>query len=101
MWQKVAKLSEVPEGQSKIVNVDGREIALFNVGGSVYALDNTCPHQGGPLGEGYLDGSEVTCPWHAWTFDVKTGDCSTTPGVKQPTFRAKVEGEDVSLDLSS
>ncbi len=98
MWQKVANLSEVPPGQSKIVTVDGRDVALFNVDGSIYALDNVCPHQGGPLGEGYLDGAEVTCPWHAWTFDVKTGNCSSVPGVQQPTSRVKIEGEGILVE---
>ncbi len=98
MWRKVAKLSGIQEGQPIVVDMDGKLIALFKVQGAVYALDNTCPHQGGPLGEGYLDGSEVTCPWHAWTFDVKTGDCQSSPGFKQPTYKVKVEGDDVLAD---
>ncbi len=99
MWRKVAKLSGIQEGQSIVIDVDNKPIALFKVQGVVYALDNTCPHQGGPLGEGYLDGSEVTCPWHAWTFDVKTGDCQSSPGFTQPSYKVKIEGEDVFLEL--
>ena len=99
MWRKLAKLSEIQEGQSIVVDVDTKPIALFKVQGAVYALDNTCPHRGGPLGEGSLDGSEVTCPWHAWTFDVKTGECQSSPGFKQPTYQVKIEGDDVTIDV--
>lgn len=99
MWQKVAKLSEIAEGGSKVAAAGGREFALFKLEGKIYALDNTCPHQGGPLGEGYLDGSLVTCPWHAWEFDVKTGACQTTPGVKQPAFEVKTEDDDILLNV--
>ena len=99
MWRKVAKLSEIQEGQPLVIDADNNTIALFKVQGAVYALDNTCPHQGGPLGEGYLDGFEVTCPWHAWTFDVKTGDCQSSPGFKQPTYPVKIEGDDIAIEV--
>ena len=99
MWQKVAKVTDVEEGAGKVVAAGGKEIALFKFEGAFYALENTCPHRGGPLGEGFLDGSEVTCPWHAWVFDVKTGACQTAPDVKQPSFKVKAEGEDVLVDV--
>ncbi|MBI3251802.1 MAG: nitrite reductase small subunit NirD [Candidatus Omnitrophica bacterium] len=99
MWQKVATISEIEEGQAKPVDAGGKPVALFKVEGQFYALDNTCPHRGGPLGEGYLKGTEVTCPWHAWTFDVKTGACQGIPGVKQATFPVKIEGDDVLVDV--
>ena len=99
MWQKVSALSEIQEGGSKVVTAGGKEVALFKFEGKIYALDNTCPHQGGPLGEGYLDGSRVTCPWHAWAFDVKTGDCQTVSGVKQPGYAVKMDGQDILLNL--
>ncbi len=56
-----------------MVVVDGREIALFLVDGTFYAMDNTCPHSGAPLAEGWVDGAEVTCPWHAWSFRMADG----------------------------
>lgn len=99
MWQKVAKVTDVEEGAGKVVAAGGKEFALYKFEGTFYALDNTCPHRGGPLGEGFLDGSEVTCPWHAWVFDVKTGACQTTPDVTQPSFKVKLEGEDVLVDV--
>ena len=99
MWRKAAKTSEWEDGQGKPVALGDKQLALFKVGGQFYALDNACPHRGGPLGEGHLDGAEVTCPWHAWTFDVKTGDCLSTPDTKQKTFPVKVEGDDILIDL--
>jgi nitrite reductase/ring-hydroxylating ferredoxin subunit len=100
MRVKVAKVSEILEGASVVSEAKGEPIALFNVAGKIYALCNTCPHQGGPLGEGYLDGTEVTCPWHAWVFDVKTGACQSVPDVKQKTYPLKIEGEDVLVEVS-
>src|SRR5258708_19984758 len=70
---KVATIDEIPNGQAKLVEVNGIEIAIFNVAGSFHAIDNTCTHVGGPLCEGELEGIEVTCPWHGATFDITTG----------------------------
>ena len=99
MWTKVCKVSDMQESQPKIVEADGKPLALFKAQGAFYALDNTCPHRGGPLGEGYLEGVEVTCPWHAWTFDVTTGQCQTVSGVKQKTYPVKAEGGDILIDI--
>ena len=76
-----AKLSDLPPGSCLSVDLDdtGRGIALFNVGGELFALDNTCPHAGGPLGEGTLEGDLVQCPWHGWKFNVRTGRCVKNP----------------------
>ncbi|MBI4433076.1 MAG: nitrite reductase small subunit NirD [Candidatus Omnitrophica bacterium] len=98
MWQKVAKTSEIENSQGKTVQAGTVAIALFKADGQFYAIDNVCPHRGGPLGEGYLDGAEVTCPWHAWTFDVKTGECKNIPNVKQKSFPVKIEGDDILVD---
>jgi nitrite reductase (NADH) small subunit len=65
----VADLSELKPGECKTVEADGRAIAIFNVAGVVYALENVCLHQGGPLGDGDLDGNVVTCPWHGWQYN--------------------------------
>jgi nitrite reductase/ring-hydroxylating ferredoxin subunit len=76
---KIAVRSEIPPGSGKVVVVLGRVLALFNVDGEFYAVDNSCPHRGGPLGEGFLQGRVVTCPWHGWQFDVKTGESPLNP----------------------
>lgn len=92
---KLATLDELPPGASKEVEHDGRVYALFNVAGTISALDGICPHQGGPLADGPLDGCLVTCPWHGWQFDVRTGQTTLNGRLKQPVFEVKVEGRDV------
>jgi nitrite reductase (NADH) small subunit/3-phenylpropionate/trans-cinnamate dioxygenase ferredoxin subunit len=93
-FSKACPASDVAPGAGKLVAVDGKEIALFNVDGTFYALDNECPHRGGPLGEGDLEGCIVTCPWHAWQYDVRTGE-SITDDLKVARYDVKVEGGDV------
>ena len=94
---KVANTDELEPGQGKVVEVEGKEIALFNVDGTFYALDNTCVHRGGPLGEGDLDGEVVTCPWHNWEYNVTTGACVTNPSACVARFPVAVEGSDVKI----
>ena len=97
-FTKVASVSDVPEGEGKIVKAGGKEIALFKLEGEFYALDNTCKHMGGPIGEGWLEDAVVTCPWHGWRYDIKTGVCQMFPNVKLDTFAVKVEGDDIFVD---
>ena len=94
---KVANLSELAPGSAKMVEVSGKEIALFNVGGTIYALDNTCLHQGGPLGEGTLEGEVVTCPWHMWQYNVRTGEMLRNKEIRVSPYAVKVEGNDVKV----
>ncbi|MGH7898673.1 MAG: Rieske (2Fe-2S) protein [Candidatus Binatia bacterium] len=96
---KVAETGELAPGQGKTVDAAGREIALFNVGGTFYAIDNTCKHRGGSLGEGELDGTVVTCPLHAWTYDVATGECFDDPACAIDRFALKIEGDDVLIEI--
>lgn len=96
---KAAKKSEIPAETGKYVEIQGKEIALFNVGGAVCAINHVCPHQGGPLAEGGLEGKVVTCPWHGWQFDVTTGVCIFNDSIKQETFQVKEEGDDILLEV--
>lgn len=96
---RVALVSDVPPGQVKEITANGKTIALCNVGGMFYALDNVCIHRGGPLGQGYVEGHKLECPWHGWQFDVKTGITGTNPGMRVPTYEVKIEGEDVLVAL--
>ena len=89
---------EIKEGNAKVVNVDGEDVAVFRHEGQFYAIQNTCPHKQGPLGEGILDGSVVTCPWHGWKFDIKTGVSPVFPTAKIKTFKVSVEGNEVSVE---
>ncbi len=72
-WTKIAALADCPPGTGLEVVADERVVALFNVDGTFYAIDGVCPHQGGPLAEGEVTGCVVTCPWHGWQFDIRTG----------------------------
>ena len=84
----------------KLVEVSGQSIAVFNIAGQYYAIGNTCPHRGGPLAEGMMEGEEVICPWHGARFNVKTGAVMGPPaqqGVK--SFPIRVRGEDLEVDI--
>lgn len=96
---RVATLSEVALGTCKPVEAGGKTIALFNVGGHIYALDNTCLHRGGPLGEGTLNGDVVTCPWHMWEYNVRTGEKLNSPAVRVAAYPVQVEGNEIKVAI--
>jgi len=96
---RVASADGVPPGTGRVVTVNGRALALFNVDGTFYALDNTCLHRGGPVGEGDLDGTIVTCPWHGFQYDVTTGRNVFDPEVGLETFDVRVDGDDVLVAI--
>lgn len=96
----VAKTDEIPAGGAKLVEVSGKEIALFNIGGSYHAIDNTCTHVGGPLCEGELDGAEVTCPWHGAVFDVTSGQVLGPPAPESVArYNVRVEGSNIEVEV--
>lgn len=99
---RVASIQEVPPGAGKVVQADGKTIALFNLDGAFYALDNRCTHVGGPLSQGRVEGSIVVCPWHGSRFDITTGNV-VGPPARRPvaTYRITVQGSDVLVDLGS
>ena len=92
---RVASAADVPLGRGRIYQVEGRAVAVFNVEGAFHAIENTCPHVGGPLGEGDLRGAVVTCPWHQWPFDVTTGCLQRPPEVRVARFPVRQEGPDL------
>ena len=94
---KVCKTSEIPEGEGRALECGEESIAVFKVNGQFHAIANTCPHRGGPLGEGTLDGTVVTCPWHGWQFDVTSGSSPVNPAAKVEKFQVKVEGDDLFI----
>jgi nitrite reductase/ring-hydroxylating ferredoxin subunit len=95
---KVARRDEIPDGGGKTVEIGKRKIALFNSGGNFYAIDNTCLHRGGPLGEGDVFGTTVVCPWHGWEYDFTNGQNVDDPSVKLACFAVRVEGDDVLVE---
>lgn len=96
---KVAKISEIPVGTGKVIEVGGKTIAVFNCEGTFYAVDNTCKHRGGPLGEGSVSGTSVTCPWHGWEYDVTTGACAMDASMIIQRFPVTVESDDVLVSI--
>jgi 3-phenylpropionate/trans-cinnamate dioxygenase ferredoxin component len=97
---KVANRSEVPPGGKRLLDVDGRAIALFNVDGTLYAIDDVCTHDGGPLAEGELKGGEIQCPRHGARFDVRTGKPLCMPAIEPvATHRVEVRDDEVFLEI--
>jgi 3-phenylpropionate/trans-cinnamate dioxygenase ferredoxin component len=99
-FTKVATLSELQPGKGKQIDVGGRKIALFNVEGRVFAIDDTCTHRGAPLHEGTCANGEVTCPWHQARFDLATGSHRCPParaGVQ--AFPVQIVGDEVQIDV--
>lgn len=95
----VGKVDDLRPGEGRVVEASGAPLALFNVAGTYYAIDNSCPHRGGPLGEGDLDGTVVTCPWHAWRWDVTTGANANNPAVRTSCFAVTVEAGEIFVEL--
>lgn len=96
---RVAGTGDIPPGTGIVAEAKGKPLAIFNVEGSFYAIDNTCVHRGGPLGEGELEGETVTCPWHGWEYDVKTGASITNPSAKVQAYPVQVEGTDIKVEI--
>jgi nitrite reductase (NADH) small subunit len=94
-FARVAATGEIPKGQGRSFELNGKKIAVFNCNGVFYAIDDTCKHRGGPLGDGDLDGTVVTCPWHGWTYDVTTGESPDDPGCAVVRFEVRVDGDGV------
>jgi len=95
--KKLADVKDIEEGKSIIVQGPEYEIALFKIQGEIFALKNECPHMGGPLGEGDLENQIVTCPWHGWQFDVRTGGCENMPGDNATKIPIVVEKGEIFL----
>jgi nitrite reductase (NADH) small subunit len=99
-FARIAKISEIPVGSITEFSVQGKTIAVANVGGKLYAINNTCLHRGGPLGQGSLTGAVVTCPWHGWGFDVTSGRLSHNQSAGVSCYRVEVRGDDVFVEIA-
>lgn len=95
---RAMKVSELAPGSIREVKFGSTVVALANVGGSFYAINNTCLHRGGPLGEGTLEGKVVTCPWHGWQYDVTTGKTTMNPNTGVACYPTEVRGDEVFVD---
>ena len=97
-WINIAKTSEIEPGQNIVIQLDDEDIAIFNTGTEFYAINNTCPHQGGPLNEGTLAGEVVTCPWHGWQYNLKSGCPITTPNLR--TYPLRIHGDTLQVAIT-
>jgi nitrite reductase/ring-hydroxylating ferredoxin subunit len=97
---KVAAVSELPPGKSKQAKIGDKTLAIFNVNGSFYAIDDTCPHRGASLAEGELEGQDVVCPWHGAIFDVTSGAHLSPPARSDVAcYKVQVVGDEVQVDV--
>jgi nitrite reductase (NADH) small subunit len=94
-FQKVGRVEDIPPGTSKVVRINEKSIAVFNVEGQFYAIYNLCPHEGGPLGKGRVKGFVVSCPWHDLTFDVRNGQGTDRGGYCVGSYEVRVEGAEL------
>lgn len=97
---RICSQAEIPAvGQVKEFVVEGRALCVANVDGTVCVLDGTCPHEGGPLGEGSIEGGKLVCPWHAYAFDVRTGATDEDPDLQAEVMEAKVENGELQAKI--
>ena len=96
----VFEASTLPPGQGRTVHLKGRDLAVFNVDGEFYAIDETCSHKGGPLGVGFCQNGQVSCPLHGWIFDVRSGACITRPDRPVRTYPTRVFEGDVQIHVA-
>ena len=99
---RVAATSEIEDRCAKCVEVGGKTLAVFNLGGEFYAIDDACSHEEGPLSDGFVDvdGDEVECPWHAARFNIKTGEAAGPPAYEGvATYKTRVVGGDVEVEV--
>ena len=97
--ERVAAVAEIPPGRAKTCMAGGKALAVVNLDGKFHAIDNTCVHRGGPLGEGAVDGNSLICPWHGWQFDLSTGECTTNPAVRVGCYEVSVDGDEVYVEV--
>lgn len=117
---EIASTAELEPGERILKLLEGREIAVFNLDGEIYAYTSWCPHQGGPCGEGSIsgtldatfdpetlqvrvewtkDGEILNCPWHGWEYDIRTGECISRSGVRLPSHEVTVKDGKIFVDL--
>ena len=97
---RIAQTGDVPAGEGRVIEAHGHTLALFNVDGAFYAVDNGCPHRGGPLGDGDLEGTFVACPWHGWRWDVTSGrNCWPGSDWRLRRVPLRIVGDEIQLPV--
>ena len=97
-FTKVCSKNEIEEGKGKVVEIDGKEIAVLNYKGKFFAISNACAHMQGPIGEGICSEGKVTCPWHGWEYELESGKNTFDENIKLDTYEVKIEGGDVLVN---
>ena len=97
---QVGRVGDFMPGRGRMVIVDGRHVALFRLGDEFHAIDNLCLHRGGPLCDGPIAEGVVTCPWHGWSYEIRTGTMVQDPRVGVSRHEVKVDGGEVSIRLT-
>ncbi len=98
---RILTTADLPaDGEAREILCGEKQLCIANVGGEISAMDNICPHRGGPLGEGIVENGKIVCPWHAWAFDLKTGIAEHSPDAKVDVYETKIVGHDVLVKLS-
>jgi nitrite reductase (NADH) small subunit len=97
----VAKTRDVPPGTIREVQLDGKAVAVANVDGQFHAINGVCLHRGGPLGDGPLEGPVVTCPWHGWQYDVRTGKVVPNANVGVERYTVEIRGDEIFVDVGA
>ncbi len=97
-WINIAKTTEIEPGENIVVKCEGEDIAIFNGDEAFYAVNNACPHQGGPLNQGVLEDNRITCPWHGWQYDLKSGCPITTPNLR--TYPLRIQGDTLQIAIT-
>ena len=88
-----------PEGEAREVDCGEYQLCVAKLNGEISVMNNICPHNGGPLGQGIIENGKIVCPWHAWAFDLKTGQAEHEPRARVPMYEFRVEGDDVLVKL--
>ena len=100
-FRSVGRVADFERGRGKMVTVDGRHVALFRLGDEFFAIDNLCLHKAGPLCDGDIDANDVvTCPWHGWSYQIKTGTLVQDPRVGVSKHDVRIDGDEISVRLT-
>jgi nitrite reductase (NADH) small subunit len=98
-FTKICKISDVKAGCGRGVEINGKNVAVFNLDGNYFAINDICGHRGGPLSEGEVDGTTVICPWHGWRYNVTNGDNELIPALPTEKYELKIEDDDILVDV--
>jgi nitrite reductase (NADH) small subunit len=99
-FQRAAKVAEIPAGEIREINLGGTSVAIARIDGNFFAINSVCLHHGGPLGEGSLEGTVVTCPWHGWQYDVTSGRLLQQPSDGVQCYAVEVRADEVFVDIA-